>query len=126
MMSSPLAEKHDRLWWVAAAPAIWGAHFVLSYGTVAVWCAKQVTPGGPLGSARVAVFVYSALALLAVLGVALRGLGQYRRATPPEPGDDSREGRHHFIGFTLLALSGLSALAIVYEALTVVFIGSCR
>jgi hypothetical protein len=125
-MASPLAEKHDRLWWVAAPPAIWGAHFLLSYATVAVWCAKQVPPGGPLASARAAVFAYSAVALLAVAGIALRGLRQYRRATPPEPGDDSREARHHFLGFTLLALSGLSALAIVYEALTVVFIGSCR
>lgn len=125
-MSSPLAEKHDRLLWVAAPPAIWGAHFILSYATVAIWCAKQPAPGAPLGSARIAVFVYSAIAVLAVAGIALRGLRQYQRARPPEPGDDSREGRHHFIGFTLMALSGLSALAIVYEALTVVFIGSCH
>lgn len=125
-MSSPLTEKHDRLWWVAAPPAIWGAHFLLSYATVAVWCAKYVPPGGPLASARVAVFVYTGVALAAIGGVALRGLAQYKRARPAERGHDSPEGRHHFLGFTLLALSGLSGLAVVYAALAVVFIGSCR
>jgi hypothetical protein len=125
-MAKELSEQHDSLWWVAAAPAIWAVHFLLSYATAAVWCAKFAAPGGSLSGARVAIFVYTALALALVAGVGWRGLCNYRRARPPEPGHDSPEGRHHFLGFTLLSLAGLSALAIVYEALAAVFIGSCR
>jgi hypothetical protein len=125
-MAEELSEQRDRLWWVAAPPAIWGAHFLLSYGTVAVWCARYAPPGGPLATARVAVFVYTAVALVAVAGVALRGLRHYRSVGPVESGHDSREGRRRFIGFTLLALSGLSALSIVYEALAAVIIRSCQ
>jgi hypothetical protein len=125
-MANELQERHDSLWWVAAAPSIWAAHFLLSYATAAIWCAKHVPPGGSLSGARLAIFVYTGIALAGVAGVALRGLGNVRRARPPEPGHDSPEGRHHFLGFTLLSLAGLSALAIVYEALAAVFIGSCR
>jgi hypothetical protein len=124
-MPNELSEKHDRLWWVAAPPAIWAGHFLLSYATAAIWCAK-LSQGGSLSGARVAIFVYTGVALCLVAGVAYRGLRQYQRgAGSGEANTDSPEARHHFLGFTLLSLSALSALAIVYEALAAVFIGSC-
>jgi hypothetical protein len=125
-MTNDLDERHDSLWWVAAAPGIWAAHFLLSYGTAAVWCAKQGADA-PLSLARLAIAVYTGLALAAVSLVAHRGLGQYRAPAPrPRSDSDTSEARHQFLGFTLLSLSGLSALAVVYEALAAVFIGSCR
>lgn len=123
-MAKQFSEKRDSLWWVAAAPGIWGVHFTLSYATAAVWCAKAASRDGSLSGARVAIFVYTAVALALALGVFLRGLGAYRR-TSSEAHIDTSESRHHFMGFTLLSLSGLSAVAIVYEALAAVFIGSC-
>jgi hypothetical protein len=121
-----LSEKHDSLWWVAAAPGIWGAHFIACYATVAVWCAKHGMRA-PLSSARVAIAVLSGAALLALGVVALRGYRNYRAPGPlPRTDSDSREARHHFLGFTLLSLAGLSAIAVVYEALAAVFIGSCH
>jgi hypothetical protein len=119
-------EKQDSLWWVATAPGIWGAHFVLSYGTAAVWCAKQGLDA-PLSLARSAIYAYTAVALVAIVAVALRGLRSYRApGSEPRTDADSSESRHRFLGFTLLSLSGLSAVAIVYQGLAAVFIGSCR
>ena len=116
-------ESHDSLLWVAAAPAIWAVHFVASYSTVAVWCAK-LGSAAPLGGARIAIFVYTALALAALLVVAWHGRRRY--AAPVARTDaDSSGSRHRFVGFTLLSLSGLSGLAVVYEAFAAVFIGSC-
>jgi hypothetical protein len=116
-------ERHDSLWWVAAAPAIWAVHFMACYATAAVWCAK-LGAAAPLGGARVAIFVYTALALAALGVVAWRG--QRRYAVPGERTDaDSSGSRHRFVGFTLLSLSGLGGLAVVYEAFAAVFIGSC-
>jgi hypothetical protein len=128
-----LSEKHDSLWWVAAAPGIWGVHFILCYAIAAVWCAKHGMRA-PLSSARVAIGVLSGAALLALGVVALRGYRNYRRvgAPPGSPGtrprsdSDSSEARHQFVGFTLLSLAGLSAIAVVYEALAAVIIGSCH
>jgi len=116
-------ERHDSLWWVAASPSIWAAHFLLSYGTAAVWCAK-LGSSAPLSGARVAIFAYTALALGGVLVVAWRGHRQYALRGHATDVDTSGS-RHRFLGFTLLSLSGLSALAVVYEALAAVFIGSC-
>lgn len=122
---SDLSEKSDSLWWVAAAPGIWGAHFIACYATAAVWCAKQGMRA-PLSSARVAIGVMSAVALLGLGVVALRGYRSYRAPDPERTDSDTREARHHFLGFTLLSLAGLSAIAVVYEALAAVFIGSCH
>jgi len=121
-----LSEKHDSLWWVAAAPGIWGAHFLACYATAAIWCAKHGMRA-PLSSARLVIAVLSAVALLLLGLVAWRGYRSYTNpAQLPRTDDDSREARHHFMGFTLLSLAGLSAIAVVYEALAAVFIGSCN
>jgi hypothetical protein len=120
-----LHERNDSLWWVAGAPAIWAVHFLLSYGTVAVWCAKQGTDA-PLSAARVAIAVYTGLALAVLLVVARRGLVRFRAPTAPRSGSDTSTARQTFLGFIVLSLSGLSALAIIYEAFAAVIIGSCR
>lgn len=124
-MVSDLTEKRDSLWWVAASPGIWSVHFLASYGTAAVWCAKQGRDAS-LWNARVAIGAFTAVSLLAIAAVALRGLKNYRAEPQPRADDDSKEARHHFLGFTILSLSALSAIAIIYEALAAVFIGSCH
>jgi hypothetical protein len=126
-MSDEVPEREDSLWWVAAAPGVWAAHFTLSYATAAVWCAKQGS-AAPLSGARVAIAVFSVVGLAAVGVVALRGLRNYHRNGDERPRTDvdTSLARHQFLGFTLLSLSGLSAVAIVFQALAAVFIGSCR
>ena len=44
-------------------PTIWAAHFLLCYVTAAIWCAKVAGPDGSLGGVRVAIAVYTVLAL---------------------------------------------------------------
>jgi len=111
---------------VAVAPGVWAAHFLLSYATAAVWCAKQGSDA-PLSMARVAIAAFTGVGLIALGGVGLRGLRSFRsRAGKPRMDIDTSMARHQFMGFTLLSLAGLSAVAIVYQALAAVFIGSCR
>ena len=92
--------------WLAAAPVIWAVHFLLCYGVAAVYCAKV---GGSLGVARAAIAIFTAAALAAL---ALVAWGARRRAD-------------RFVGRLTLLVSGLAAIAVVYEALAAVFIGSC-
>lgn len=40
---------------LVASPMIWAVHFLLSYVTAAIWCAKV---GGALDGVRVSIAVY--------------------------------------------------------------------
>jgi hypothetical protein len=124
---SQTSEKYQSLWLLTASPSIWAGHFLLCYATVSIWCAKVVGPGGSLTTVRVAIVVYTALALS---GIGFVGRIGYRRhgfghAELPHD-DDTPEDRHRFLGFATLLLSALSAVAVLYAALVAVFFGTCH
>lgn len=125
-MTKEFPEKKESLWILAASPLLWAAHLLLSYCTAAIWCAKFVGPSGSLATVQLAIALYT---LLALVGIALIGWRAWRRHSYSDstlPHDaDSPAGRYGFLGFAGLLLSGLSALAVVFQALTAVFIGSC-
>lgn len=122
-----LPEHKDSLWTVAASPAIWALHFVAAYSIAAVWCAKVAPHEGSFATARSAIAILTAVALGAVVWIGWRGYRRHRlgNATAPH-GADTPEDRHRFLGYVTLLLSGLSALAIIYEALVIALIRSCR
>ncbi len=122
-----VAEQRQRLWIVPASPLIWAVHFMLCYVTAAIWCGRVVDPEETLWTVRMAIAVYTAVALAAIgsvgwIGYRAHALGS--AATPHD--DDSPEDRHRFIGFATLLLSGLSAIATIYTALVPVFIETCQ
>jgi hypothetical protein len=126
-MTERLPEKHESLWLLAGPPLVWAGHFLLSYVTAAVWCAKLVGRFGTLGSARSALFVYTGLALLGIAWLGFVGYKHHQRAEKSAPHDrDTPEGRHAFIGLATLLLAGLSAIAVVYSGLPALLIGSCH
>ena len=121
------SEENQSLWRLTLSPAIWSAHFLLSYFTAALWCGMVVGRDGSLSGARWAIAGYTVLALL---GIGITGWRGYRRhsfgaATVPHD-FDTPEDRHRFLGFATLLLSALSAVATVYVALAAVFLRSCR
>jgi hypothetical protein len=128
MTTDDLPESEESLFSLAAPPLVWAAHFLLSYGTAAIYCAKLAGEGGSLAPARIAIAVYTAVALATVTVLGVRGYRRHRtrEAAPPPHDDDSPIGRHRFLGFATLLLAGLSALAIGYGGLVVVFLRSCR
>jgi hypothetical protein len=120
-------EHKDSLWLLTWAPVIWAAHFLLSYFTAAVWCGMVAGRGGSLATARIAIGVYTALALCGIAMVGWLGYRRHQYGGAPVPHDlDTPEDRRRFLGFATLLLAGLSAVATIYVALTVVFIGSCN
>jgi hypothetical protein len=127
MSVSDLPESRESLWTLAASPLAWAAHFLLSYVTAAVWCAKFAKPGDSLSGVRVAIGVYTVLALAVIAVVGARGWRRHRHGHAPLPHDaDTPEDRHRFLGFATVLLSGLSAVAVLYASLAAVFIGDCR
>jgi hypothetical protein len=121
-----LPEQNESLWVLIASPMIWAAHFLLCYGTAAIWCAKVVGHGGSLATTRMAIFFYTLVALAAIAIIGGIGYRRHRfgRAGLPHD-DDTPEDRHRFLGFATLLLSALSAVAVIYEAAVAVFIDRC-
>lgn len=125
-MNSKLAEEHESLWRLAASPLIWSLHLLLSYCTAAVFCEK-LAGDASFATVRWAIAVYTAFALVGIGYFGVRGYRNHRYGDASLPHDfDSPEDRHRFLGFATLLLSGLSAVAVLYQALPAVFIGSCR
>lgn len=123
----PRASSHYTLWLLTIAPTIWAIHLLLSYITAAVWCAKFVDAGGPLGGIRTAVVWYTAVALVGIVLTGWEGLRRHRHGTEATTHDlDSPEDRHRFLGFATLLLSGLSGVGVLYAALAATYFETCR
>lgn len=120
-------ESNQSLWLLAAAPLIWAVHFLACYLTAAIWCAKVASRDDSLGSVRVAIGVYTLLALggigwIAWVGYRRQSLGSAK--TPYQA--DTPEDRHRFLGLATLLLAGLSAVATFFVALAAVFMEACH
>jgi hypothetical protein len=120
-------ESNQSLWLLIVSPTIWAAHFLASYVTAAIWCAKFAGPDRSLGNVRIAIAVFTVLALI---GIGYTGFVGYRRnrfehKTLPLDGD-TPEDRHRFLGFASLLLSGMSAVATLFVALAAFIIEKCH
>jgi hypothetical protein len=120
-------ESRQSLWRPVIPPMIWAAHFLLSYITAAIWCAKFAGRDGSLAGARVAILVYTVLALTGISIVGWRG---WRRHTfdgsETQHDFDTPADRHRFLGFATALLAGLSVVATIFTALAAVFFSDCR
>src|SRR5690606_25747914 len=93
-----LPESRGGLWRLTAGPAIWALHFLLSYVTAAIHCAKAPVAAAPLGGVRVALWTYTALALAAIAYAGWRGWRQHRFGASQLPHDEATAGdRHRFL-----------------------------
>ena len=122
-----LPERRASLWQVTAGPATWAVHFLLSYVTVAIWCAKATAVAASLGGARTALAVYTGVALAAIVAFGWHAWRRHRWGEAELPHDAASAGdRHRFLGFATLLLCGLAFVAVAYMALAMSVIGTCR
>ena len=117
-------KRSQSLWTMIHAPLIWAAHFCVSYGTAAVWCAKVGTDAGTL---RWTIGLFT---LVALAGIALVGWRAWRQwnYSPGEnydhPTADS-ENRRQFLGHAGFLLAGVSAVGVIYVTLPAFLTGGC-
>ncbi len=124
---SATRERRRDLWLLTLSPAIWMAHFLASYITVALWCAKVAPRSGPLGSARAAVLAYTIVAFFAVCAAAWFAYRRHKPSDTVVPHDfDTRDARARFLGFAALLLSLMSAVAVAYVGISIAFVETCR
>lgn len=126
-VNDEIEESNQSLWLLTIGPGIWAVHFLASYVTAAIWCAKFSEPDHSLAPVRLAIAAYTAVA---VIGIGITGWLGYRRhdiGNASLPHDfDTREDRHRFLGFATLLLAALSFVATLMVALTAVFLETCH
>ena len=121
-----LQERDENLWVLTFSPAIWALHFLLSYVTAAIWCAKVAGRDGSLATIRLRIVLYTAAALVGIGLNAWRGFRRHRFGYARTPHDrDTPEDRYRFLGLATLLLASLSAIATIYVAITAAVFGTC-
>lgn len=112
------------LWLLMVGPVIWIAHFLLSYVTAAVYCAKAAGTG--IAPVRFAVGAWTALALIGLVATGVHAMRRPEAGVAATRRLDRAADRRRFIGSTTVLLCGLSGLATIYVAVVAVFFESCR
>jgi hypothetical protein len=111
---------------ITAGPLVWMLHFLASYATVSVWCARFSSTAGDPGPVPTLVAVYTIVALTIIALVGWNGRQRHVLDGGAPPHDaDTPEDRHRFLGFATMLLAGLSGVATIYSALAVFILRSC-
>ena len=122
-----LPEKPAFLVVMAAGPAIWFTHFLLTYTTVAVACGPRGPGQGAVASARVLVLGYTLVALAAIAAIAYNAWRRHRHGAETAPHDmDTSGDRHRFLGFATYLLAAFSGLATVFVVVAATLLPDCR
>lgn len=126
--SAPPSPRPPRLWRITLGPLVWGLHFLVSYASTAVYCAKFAPADGDILAFRLAI---GGLTLVALGGIAVTGWRAWRQWDFLDDYDYEHdaavgEDRHEFLGHAGFLLAIIAFFGVVYVTLPVLFIGSCR
>jgi hypothetical protein len=122
-----LPEDRESLWLLIVSPTIWAAHFLMSYITAAIWCAKYASRFETIEPVRWAIGAFTVLALAGIAINGRSGLRRHQFGSESLPHDfDTPGDRHRFLGFATALLAALSAVATIFAALVIIFFNDCR
>ena len=116
------------LWSVVISPSIWALHFLVCYAGAAIYCEK-LGRDAELGDIRVLVLGATAVALA---GIGLSSFRLWRvRGRSLTDNDfeyehDTPEERHRFLSHVALMLCLLSAVAVIYVTIPMLYLSTCR
>lgn len=116
------------LWRVIAAPIIWATHFLFCYVFAAIYCEKAGRDAA-LADVRIAIAIATLLAL-AGIGLSSQHLWAVRGRSLTDNDfefeHNTAEERHRFLSHVALMLCALSAVAVIYVAIPVFYLATCR
>lgn len=116
------------LWRVIISPSIWALHFLVCYVAAAIYCEK-LGRDAPLGDVRVLVIGVTVLALGGIFWSTLGLWRVHERSLTDndfEYEHNTPEERHRFLSHVALMLSVLSAIAVIYVAIPMIYLETCR
>lgn len=116
------------LWAVIIAPGIWAVHFLVCYVAAAIYCEK-FGRDADLGGIRLTVISATVIALV---GIGLSTLRLWRVRGRSLTDDDfeyehnTPEERHRFLSHVAIMLCVLSAVAVLYVTIPMLYLSTCR
>lgn len=116
-------EQRESLWSIGRGPAIWAAHFLFSYLTAAIHCAKAFDVAASTGVVRALIAGYTLFAVSLLALLARRG---YRRWRVLRTQRDGAATRHAFLGGLELLLCLLGLAAVCMSALPLLVFETCE
>ena len=125
------AFERDSLFSIIGGPMVWVAHFLTVYIFTAIACARGFFYAELLGI-RVVPLVGGLATVAAAALIVDAFVVSWRRwrggAPPALPPHDQAgvDSRRRFMAFSGMLLCGASLIAVLWEALPVVFFASCR
>jgi hypothetical protein len=126
------SEERASLVRITLGPVVWAAHFVLSYASTAVYCSRWGEGAATILGFRIAIVAGTVVALAVIAWLGWRGWRQWDarvgRSTRQMLEDlvEEQENRHEFLGHAALLLAIISFVGVLYTALPVALIGTCR
>lgn len=119
-------EQRYELIAMTSAPLVWVVHFLVSYLTNAIFCAKYAGVSGDASLVRFTILVATVIALPLIAAIAWFSYRRHRYQDSQLPHDaDSSEDRFRFLGFAGFLLALLSFVAVTFTALVALFIPTC-
>lgn len=113
---------------VIAAPVVWALHFLFCYVYAAVYCEKMGRSAA-LGQPTIAVVVATMVAL-ALIGWSTLTLWRVRERSLTDSDfefeHNTPEERHRFLSHVALMLCVLSAVAVLYVTIPMLYLDTCR
>lgn len=120
-------ERRESLWGLIVSPIIWAVHFMATYLTASIWCAKFANSNRSFDEVRMTIGIFTVVAMVGILVNGWIGYRHHKFGDQPTPHDnDTPEDRHRFLGFATLLLAGLSAVATLFVAAVTIFVRSCN
>ena len=116
------------LWHVIIAPSIWALHFLVCYICAAIYCEK-LGRDAPLSDIRLLVIAMTVLALAGIFWSSVRLWRVHDRSLTDDDFEyehNTPEERHRFLSHVALMLCVLSAVAVVYVTIPMLYLESCR
>lgn len=116
------------LWRVIAAPIVWALHFLFCYVYGAIYCEKAGR-GASLDGPTLVIVAATVIALL-LIGASTLSLWRVRGRSLTDNDfefeHNTPEERHRFLSHVALMLCVLSAVAVTYVAIPMLYLTSCR
>ena len=116
------------LWRVIAAPIIWALHFLFCYVYAAIYCEKAGRDAS-LDHPTLVVII-ATLVALAGIGLSTRHIWRVRARSLTDNDfefeHNTPEERHRFLSHVALMLCVLSAVAVLYVTIPMLYVSPCR
>ncbi len=116
------------LWQVIFAPIVWAGHFLFCYVYGAVYCAKSSRDASLEGPTL--VIVGATVLALVLIGLSTLRLWRVRGRSLTDNDfefeHNTAEELHRFLSHVALMLCVLSAIAVLYVAIPMLYLTSCR